>query len=292
MDTAFLANFLLVVDAGSIAEAARRVDLTPAAVAQQIRTVERELGSRLLARSGRTVLPTEAGHRLIERLRPWLREFTDLKSVVNEELSAGELRLGTINTALHSIVPDALARFTAAFPAVKVSIHFDTSMVLYRAVQQHELDAAICLHPPFALPKPFAWEMLRAEPLVVLAPRHLAHCAAHDLLRGQPLIRYDRTLGGGKQADRYLRKHEIVPQERFELNSLAAIAMMVERGLGVSLVPDTASPLTASLAVAKIALPAEFELRRFGVVWQRASARARLIRGWLDAAQAVIAAQA
>ena len=55
METAFLQSFVLVAETGSMAEAARRQDLTPAAVAQQVRALERELRATLVARSGRTV---------------------------------------------------------------------------------------------------------------------------------------------------------------------------------------------------------------------------------------------
>ena len=103
-------------------------------------------------------------------------------------------------------------------------------------------------------------------------------------LRTSPLIRYDRNLGGGKQADRYLRDAGIVPQERFELSSLLAIAMMVDRGLGVSIVPDIASPLLDGQRIAKIALPVHFQARRFGILWLRSSARLRLIQGLVSSA--------
>ena len=53
MDIHFLGNLLLVVDTGSMAEAARRVGVTPAAIAQQVQALERELGVPLLVRAGR-----------------------------------------------------------------------------------------------------------------------------------------------------------------------------------------------------------------------------------------------
>jgi len=290
LDTAFLHSFVLTADAGSMSEAARRLDLTPAAVAQQIRALERELGTALLLRAGRTVTPTEAGHRLVERSRALLRDVGDLKAAVNEEVATGELRVGAINTALLSLLPDTLARFAHLHPQVQVFIQSGMSIDLYEAVQRGDLDAAICLHPQFALPKTAAWTLLREEPLVVLAPARLARRDPHELLAREPLIRYDRSLGGGKQADRYLRKAGITPIERFELGSLAAIAMMVARGLGVSLVPDIASPLTEGLKVAKIALPLTSEPRRFGIASRRASVRARLIRGLITSAQEVVQA--
>jgi DNA-binding transcriptional LysR family regulator len=290
VDTAFLANLLLVVDTGSMAEAARRVGVTPAAIAQQVQALERELGVTLLIRAGRTVMPTEAGHRVIERARGLVADFAELKAHALEGEAAGELRIGTITTALLSLLPDVLANFSRAYPRAKVLIRAGTSMELYDTLQRGDLDVAICLHPAFALPKAYDWHLLREEPLVVLAPARLSHDDPHELLRREPFVRYDRSLGGGKQADQYLRAARIVPRELFELNSLMAIAMMVDRGLGVSLVPDIVSPMTAALAVAHLPLPMPAEPRRFGVVWQRASPRARLIRGLLQCADEAVAA--
>ena len=289
METAYLQSFLLVVESGSMSEAARRLDLTPAAVAQQIRTLERELNAPLLARAGRTVQPTEAGHLLVQRARNLLREVGDIKTLLNSDAAGGELLIGTINTAIHSLLPDILARFVKTHPGVKVFLQSGTTATLYKAVQQGELDAAVCLYPPYVLAKTFDWSLLREEPLVVLAPSRLAKRDPHELLRTSPLIRYDRALGGGKQADRYLRAAGIAPQERFELSSLLAIAMMVDRGLGVSLVPDIASPLLEGQRVAKLPLPLPSEPRRFGVLWLRASPRQRLIQGFVDSAELVVA---
>jgi DNA-binding transcriptional LysR family regulator len=292
METAYLHSFLLVVESGSMSEAARRLDLTPAAVAQQVRTLEREFQAPLLARAGRTVQPTEAGHRLVQRARALLREVSDIKALLGSDTAGGELLVGTINTALHSLLPDILARFAKAHPGAKVFLQSGTTAGLYKQVQQGELDAAVCLYPPFTLAKTFDWRLLREEPLVLLAPSRLAGRDPHELLRHSPLIRYDRNLGGGKQADRYLRAAGIVPEERFELSSLLAIAMMVNRGLGVSLVPDIASPLLEGQRVAKIPLPLASEARRFGMLWLRSSARLRLIQGLVEAADSVVADKA
>ncbi|SCX73643.1 LysR family transcriptional regulator [Variovorax sp. EL159] len=288
METAYLHSFLLVVESGSMSEAARRLDLTPAAVAQQIRTLERELNAPLLARAGRTVQPTEAGHQLVQRARNLLREVGDIKALLGSDAAGGELLIGTINTAIHSLLPDILARFVKTHPGAKVFLQSGTTATLYKAVQQGELDAAVCLYPPYVLAKTFDWSLLREEPLVLLAPSRLARRDPHELLRTSPLIRYDRNLGGGKQADRYLRAAGIVPQERFELSSLLAIAMMVDRGLGVSLVPDIASPLLEGQRVTKIPLPLPSEPRRFGILWQRASPRLRLIQGFVESAEIVV----
>ena len=282
METQFLNTFVTVVDRGSMAAAARSLHITPAAVAQQIRTLERELGAPLIARAGRTVSVTEEGARILHRARTLLRDVADLRSVANENEVAGELRLGACPTALAGLLPDILARIVAKFPEINVFIKPGYSSDLYSAVESGDLDAAMVLQAPFALPKTCDWQLLREEPLVVLAPRSLAHIDPHTLLREQPLIRYDRHEWGGRKADEYLRRAGITPKERLELNALNAIAVMVDRGLGVSLVPDWAQPWPAGIDVVRLPLPLPSEPRRIGVVWSRSSVRQRLVSVLLE----------
>lgn len=288
METQFLNTFVTVVDRGSMAAAARSLHITPAAVAQQIRTLERELGAPLIARAGRTVSVTEEGARILQRARDLLRNVADLRSVANETGLSGELRLGACPTALAGLLPDILSRMVATFPQINVFIKPGYSADLYRAVEAGDLDAAMVLQAPFALPKTCNWQLLREEPLVVLAPAHLAGQDPHELLREQPLIRYDRHEWGGRQADEYLRQAGIVPRERFELNALNAIAVMVDRGLGVSLVPDWAKPWPEGLNVVRISLPQHSEPRRIGMVWSRSSVRIRLVNVLLQEGRAAM----
>ena len=288
METSYLQSFMLVVETGSMAEAARRLHITAAAVAQQMRILEKEFKTPLLTRAGRTVVPTPAGHRLKQSAPTLLRELANAHTLVNNDGTSGELVIGTINTALHSLLPDILADFVKQCPDVKVFLQSATTNQLYEAVQQGDIDAAVCLYPAFPLAKTFDWTLLREEPLILLAPKHLAHLDPHELLRTQPLIRYDRNLGGGQMVDRYLRAAHIAPQERFELSSLVAIAMMVDRGLGVALVPDTALNLPDGQSVVRLPLPESTQSRRFGVMWLRSSARLALIHKVVESARSVL----
>ena len=277
MDTQFLNTFVVVADRGSMAAAARVLNITPAAVAQQIRTLERELGAPLIARAGRTVSLTGEGSRILQRARDLLRDVADLRSVANDSEVSGELRLGACPTALAGMLPDILARMVDKFPQINVYIRPGYSAELYRAVEAGELDAALVLQAPYNLPKTCDWQLLREEPLVMIAPARMAGRDPHDLLREEPLIRYDRNQWGGRVADDYLRPAGIVPRERFELNGLNAIAVMVDRGLGVSLVPDWARPWPEGLDLLRIPLPLASEPRRIGMVWSRSTVRIRLV---------------
>jgi len=291
VDTQFLNTFVTVVDQGSMAAAARVLNITPAAVAQQIRTLEREIGATLIARVGRTVSVTEEGSRILQRSRDLLRNVADLRSVANDNAVSGELRLGACPTALAGMLPDALARMVEAFPLINVFIKPGYSADLYRAVEEGDLDAAIVLQAPYDLPKTCEWQLLREEPLVVLAPESMADRDPHELLATQPLIRYDRHQWGGRQADEYLRSAGIVPRERFELNALNAIAVMVDRGLGVSLVPDWARPWPEGLRLVRIPLPDATVPRRIGIVWSRSSVRVRLVTVFLQESRKAMQAQ-
>jgi len=291
MDTEFLKTFVAVADQGSMAAAARLLNITSAAVAQQIHTLEREIGAPLIARAGRTVCVTEPGARILQRARDLLRDAADLRTVANDDETAGELRLGAGTNALTGVLPDVLARMVARYPQIQVFIKPGYSPELHRAVETGEIDAAIVLQAPFALPKTCGWELLREEPLVVLAPRAMAGQDPHELLTSEPLIRYDRQQWGGRQADQYLREAGIVPRERFELNALNAIAVMVDRGLGVSLVPDWMRPWPEGLDLVRIPLPNPFEPRRMGIVWSRSTIRIRLVTVFLQESRAAMAAK-
>lgn len=282
MDTRFLESFLTVVEEGSIAAAARRLQLTPATLAQRIQVLEAELGTKLLLRAGRQVAPSEAGLAILEQAHALLREFRELRDAAAGGGIAGELRLGAIATALTGLLPAMLARMAGRYPALEMHLVPGISTDLYRRVLEGSLDAALIVQPDFALPKSCEWRPLREEPLVLLAPEALRDRDPHALLSAEPFIRYDRNQWGGRLAERYLRAARIRPRERLELDALDAIAVMVDRGLGVSLVPDWAPPWPEGLRLARLPLPLPFPPRRIGLVWPRNAPRRRLIQAFLE----------
>jgi DNA-binding transcriptional LysR family regulator len=286
MDTRFLESFAAVVEHGSMAEAARRLNLTPAAIAQRVRALEAEFGVALLMRIGRTVKPTEAGAAVFARAITFLQELQTLRSAGMGEILSGELRLGAVSTALTGILPAILSRLHV-YPRLGVYVAPGTSSDLYRRVVDGDLDAAILVHPPFPIPKVCDWRVLREEALLIIGPGTARNRDPRDLLATEPFIRYDRNHWGGRLADDYLRHAGIRPRERFELDALEAIAVLVDRGLGVSVVPDWAPPWPAGLSVARWQVPGTDFMRRVGLIWTRASPRLRLVDAFLEEAVAI-----
>lgn len=260
-----------------MAAAARSLGLSPSGIAQQLHALERELGAPLIVRVGRTMRMTEEGGRILPHARQLLRDAADLRSLAHDGELQGELRLGACTTPLIGMLPEVLARVSQKFPQVTVHIQSSSSSELYGEVEAGNLDAAFVLEAPYRLPKTCDWAVLREEPLIVLAPRALVGEDPHTLLRNQPFIRYDRNQWGGRSAEQYLRSTGIVPKERFELNALNAIAVMIDRGLGVSLVPDWAPPWPAGLDIVRVPLPKPIIARRLGIVWSLSTIRRRLV---------------
>jgi DNA-binding transcriptional LysR family regulator len=287
MDTRFLETFLMAVDHGSIAEAARRLNLTAAAVAKRIRALESEIGSVLVTRSGRTIRPTEAGAAIVEHARRFLIEAHDFKSIAATDRPSGQLRVGAFQSALSGLLPDILALMRESYPQIDVHVAGGTSSELYRKVLDgNDLDLAIIAEPPFSIPKSCHWRLLREEPLVLLIKASSASRKPRAILASEPFIRLDRNVWPGRLVDGYLRKAGIQPRERFEINSFEAIAIMVDRGLGVSLLPDRAPPWPEGLSLAKLPVPDRSFINRIGLVWLRASLRLRLVHAFLEQAAA------
>jgi len=121
---ALLAAFAAVADERSFTKAAVKLGVSRSAISHSIRTLEERLGLRLLARTTRTVAPTNAGERLLAQLRPALR---DIRAALTE---AGQLRAkpaGTIRLiappiAVATVVSPRLASFTGNFPEVVLDI--------------------------------------------------------------------------------------------------------------------------------------------------------------------------
>jgi DNA-binding transcriptional LysR family regulator len=278
MDTQFLESFVMVVEHGSVAEAARHLNLTSAAVSQRIHALEREIGVTLVSRSGRTVRATEAGAAVLAQAQTLLRGVRDLRATAHDQNYAGELSLGAVSSALTGLLPPLLSKLAKDYPLMTLRIYPGTSSELYRKVADGEVDAAVIVEPNFMLPKTCEWVTWREEPLVVLAHRKITDRDPHRILSCEPFIRYDRKQWGGRLADDYLHQFDIHPHGHYELDSLDAIAVLVDRELGVSLVPDWAPPWPEGLTLTKIPLPLSKQKRRLGVVWRRSSPNLRLVQ--------------
>jgi DNA-binding transcriptional LysR family regulator len=126
-----LAAFLVVAEERSFTRAAKRLGVSPSAMSHAMRGLEEDMGVRLLSRTTRSVAPTEAGERLLVRLRPAL---TDVQDAVDElsglrDKPAGRVRLLIPRLAGTTVLGPKLAKFTRDYPDVVLDIAADDSRI-------------------------------------------------------------------------------------------------------------------------------------------------------------------
>lgn len=130
-DLGDLNAFLAVARARGFRSAARSNATSASTLSEAVRRLESGLGVRLLHRTTRSVTPTEAGERLIDRLAPALGEVEAALDVVNRfrERPAGKLRLNVPVSAARLVLPAILPGFLAAFPDINLEIVAEDSFV-------------------------------------------------------------------------------------------------------------------------------------------------------------------
>jgi len=123
--------FVSVARAGGFREAARATDASASGLSEAVRRLETQLGIRLLNRTTRSVSPTEAGQRLLERLSPALTEVQSALDVVNgfRDKPAGTLRLNVPISAARLVLPAIVPGFLAAYPDIRLEVTAEDGFV-------------------------------------------------------------------------------------------------------------------------------------------------------------------
>ncbi|VXB63261.1 LysR family transcriptional regulator [Massilia sp. 9I] len=131
IDLGDLSAFVAVARAGGFRDAARLNDSSASGLSDAVRRLEARLGVRLLHRTTRSVVPTEAGRSLLARLDPVFSEVESALDVVNgfRDRPAGTLRINVPVSAARLVLPAILPRFLAAYPEIQVEVVTEESFV-------------------------------------------------------------------------------------------------------------------------------------------------------------------
>lgn len=128
-DLSSLSTFLLVAEERSFTRAAKRQGVSPSAVSHSMRALEDEVGVRLLARTTRSVAPTEAGEQLLSRLKPALAEVGETLEEISgsRENPGGFIRLLVPRLAVSSVLAPMLGKLSREYPDVVLDVTTDDS---------------------------------------------------------------------------------------------------------------------------------------------------------------------
>ena len=130
-DLGDLNAFVAVARAGGFRDGARASGASASGLSEAVRRLEAHLGVRLLHRTTRSVVPTEAGARLLERLGPALSEVRAALDVVNgfRDRPAGVLRLNVPVSAARLVLPRIVPAFLAAYPDIRLEVIAEDTFV-------------------------------------------------------------------------------------------------------------------------------------------------------------------
>ncbi len=130
-DLSDLNAFVAVARAGGFRDGARASGASASGMSEAVRRLEAQLGVRLLHRTTRSVVPTEAGQRLLDRLGPALSEVEAALDEANSfrDRPAGTLRLNVPVSAVRLVLPAIVPPFLAAYPDIKLEVIADDSFV-------------------------------------------------------------------------------------------------------------------------------------------------------------------
>jgi LysR family transcriptional regulator, transcriptional activator of the cysJI operon len=243
MDTRQLAAFCAVVERRSFSQAAARLGVTQPAVSLQVRGLEKRLGTQLLDRSGRRVVPTEAGLRLYRGAQRLLQLEEQLLTEVagrDEEAISGSLELGASTGPAAIVVPLLLCEFKQENPEVKVELSVSDTQTVVSRVADRELELGIVgaarRHRSVSFEPFFTDEVILACP-----PNHpfAGRTVKLDELKNGPLVLMQEGAGVRQLIEDELRRKGRRVRELgsgLELGLQESVRSAVQAGFGVTFV--------------------------------------------------------
>ncbi|BEE14106.1 LysR family transcriptional regulator [Aeromonas veronii] len=232
LDPLLLRSFVAIIDTGSFTRAGERVHLTQSTISQQMRRLEQQIGCPLLDRSGRQVVATAEG----EKLLGLARRILALLAQAEEQVSEGSvsLSLGVPEDFAAGAITPVLAAFARDYPEVRLEVQSGLSHEIWQRFEAGELDLALVKQmrgqgsPLASWREPLVWVDSRDWPARERDPLPLVVFPSEGLYRRQMTEALD-DLG---------RRWRIA----YVSASLASLQGAVSAGIGVSLLPKRLMP--------------------------------------------------
>jgi DNA-binding transcriptional LysR family regulator len=236
---------------GSFSAAAAALAYTQSAVSQQVAALERETGTRLVERGVRPARLTDAGRALLAHAEAVLARLDEAEQELGEiaGLRRGRLRLASFPTAIATLVPQAVARFSQRHPEVDLTVLDDHRQGLLPRLARWELDLAL-IYDHEALPEPdveldrthllddpFELVVPDGHPLAGRAPVAVGELAGETWIGGTPDGAYGRIVLHSCRAAGF------EPRVAFGSDDYNAVQAFVAVGLGIAMLPRLALTL-------------------------------------------------
>lgn len=242
-ELADLAAFMAVAEERSFTRAAARLGTSQSALSHTIRRLETRLGVRLLARTTRSVVPTQAGERLLATLRPAFDDIHAELAALTElrDKPAGTVRITCTGQAARDVLWPALEKLLPTHPDVHVEISIDSSLT---DIVSERFDAGIRI-----------WEQVAKDMIAVRVGPDLRMAAVASPsyftrnppprtpqdLAGHNCINLRLRTSGGLYAwelDKDDRELKVRVEGQLVLNDVDMIVTAAEAGFGIAFLPE------------------------------------------------------
>jgi len=239
--------FVAVAHAGSFSRAGEQIGLSQSAVSHSVKELESEIGVKLLDRTTREVVLTQAGQQLAARLERLLEELTstllDTRSV-GHQLS-GTVRVAASQTISAHLMPQSIAAAALEFPAIRFVLHDRPQQWVLQSIYQGEVDFGMVIDPIQA--NDLDCEAVLSEPFLLLCRNDHSLAAQEQVpwqaLQGANLVLQDYASGSRPLIDDALLRQGIETNIVQQIGHPATLFPMVEAGIGISVLPALALPL-------------------------------------------------
>lgn len=239
--------FVTVAQARSFSRAGERIGLSQSAVSHSVKELETQTGVKLLDRTTREVVLTEAGQQLAVRLERLLDELSStLRDVgrVGQQLS-GTVRVAASQTISAHLIPQCIAQSNQRYPDIDFVLHDRPQQWVLESIRQGDVDFGIVIDPgPVS---DLECEVVLSEPFLLLCrdddPLAQLPQVAWRALEGANLVLQDYASGSRPLIDAALAAQGVQATIVQEIGHPATLFPMVEAGIGISVLPALALPL-------------------------------------------------
>jgi molybdate transport repressor ModE-like protein len=274
-DLTDLQLFLHVAEAGSITQGASRTNMTLASASERIRAMEDTLGIPLLERKRRGVQLTPSGSALEQHARIVMRQLEEMRGELNDFSKGLRCRVHILANTVATVeyLPPILATFLSVHPNIEIDLEERPSGDIIRAVAEGLADIGIvaeATNPADELETfPFA-----EDRLVLITPRRQVLGPRREIAFREVLDQEFIGFAEGSALQKTLNHHAARAGRRLKmrvrLNSFESVARMVERGVGLGVLPESvARRYQRSMAVRIVSLSDGWAARHFTVCTRR-----------------------
>lgn len=231
--------FIKIIETGSFTKAAEELGYTQSAISQMVRSLEEELSTILILRSRKGITLTPDGEEFLPYIRKVHNSYRELmeKSKEMQGLQGGIIRIGTFSSVSSSRLPELMKNFKEIYPSVKFELQQGQYTSITQLIREGSVDFGFV--NPDAVTNLHTIPLKQDEMLAVLPFNH--QLTNHEKvtlkeLSDEPFILLDE--GQLSVPLKFFKQNNLHPNIQYRVYDDYTIMSMVEKGLGIAILPE------------------------------------------------------